>query len=565
MPCRKSLATVFVLVAALSAGCTKKQQNHTAATRSGDAGKTTKDGRVSPLLSNLGNFKRNVSTSNADAQTYFTQGLTLIYGFNHAESVRSFQEAARNDAKLGMAYWGEALAVGPNINDAAKEPEREKQAYAAAQKAVANKAGMSDVEQALIDAIAVRFSDPEGRDREKRMHAYAEAMDKVYGRFPNDPDVGALYAAAVMETMPWNYYLKDGQPKPPIVKVVATLEKVIQNYPDHPGAHHYYIHAVEASTNPDRAVPSADKLGSLVPGAGHLVHMPSHIYVRVGRYEDGTQANIKAVAADEDYITQCRIQGIYPAVYYPHNVHFLTATLAMEGRSKEMLEAAKKVGAHHSPEMMNMPGFGFPHLMETIPIFGMVRFGKWDDILALPKPDDTGFILAIWHYGRGLAFSHQGDIASADTELASLRIAAGKPALKELTIFDVNNLASIAAIAVDVLDGEIAARQKNYKRAVASLKRAVDREDALLYSEPPDWPNPPRHNLGAVLLEAGKPTEAEQVFRKDLDRHRNNGWGLLGLAKSLEAQGKKGEAEQVRARLQKAWSKADVEIASARF
>lgn len=555
-----SLATALLV-----AGCSREHDGHHAADHHVAAGPTTRDGRLSPLLGNLGKFSRKVSTPNADAQTYFTQGLTLIYGFNHAEAVRSFQEAARNDPKLGMAYWGEALAVGPNINDNAAEPEREKQAYEAAQKAIANRDGMNDLERALIDAIAVRFSHPEGADREKRMNAYADAMEKVYARFSGDPDVGALYAAAVMDTMPWNYYLKDGQPKPPIVKAVAALEKAIALAPDHPGAHHYYIHAVEASLDPDRAIPSADKLGSLVPGAGHLVHMPSHIYIRVGRYSDGTESNLKAIRADEDYITQCRAQGIYPAAYYPHNVHFLTATLSMEGRSKEMLEASQKVGAHHGHDMMDAPGFGFPHLLKTIPIFAMVRFGKWDDLLVLEKPSNSDFVLAMWHYGRGLALTAKGDTTGASNELSALRTAAAKPELKTLTIFDVNNLSSIAAIAVDVLDGEIAAKKKDYKRAIASLRKAVAKEDALLYSEPPDWPIPPRHNLGAVLLESGNATEAEKVFREDLQRHRNNGWALIGLAKSLEAQGKSAEAQQVRAQFDKTWAKADIKIESARL
>jgi len=548
----------------LCGGCSREHADHSAA-KPAAAGPTTRDGHLSPLLSNLGKFSRKVSTSNADAQTYFTQGLTLVYGFNHAEAVRSFDEAARNDPKLGMAYWGKALAIGPNVNDNADEPEREQQAYQAAQQAVANRDGMSDVERALIDAIAVRFSHPEGADREKRMNAYAEVMEEVYARFSSDPDVSALYAAAVMDTMPWNYYLQDGQPKPQIAKAVTALEKAIALAPDHPGAHHYYIHAVEASLDPDRAIASADKLGALVPGAGHLVHMPSHIYIRVGRYSDGTEANLKAIRADEDYITQCRAQGIYPADYYPHNVHFLTATLSMEGRSKETLAAARKVGAHHGHDMLDVPGFGLPHLLKSIPIFALVRFGKWDEVLALAEPDNSDFVRAIWHYGRGLALTAKGDTAGATKELIALRTAAAEPKLEALTIFDVNHLSSLAAIAVDVLDGEIAAKQGDHGHAIASLRKAVAGEDALLYSEPPDWPIPPRHNLGAVLLESGNAVEAEKVFREDLQRHRNNGWALVGLAKSLEVQGKSAEAQQIRAQFDKSWAKADIKIAAARL
>lgn len=561
---RKSFLGLSLMAVMLCGSCSREHASHPE-TNPAAAGPMTRDGRLSPLLRNLGKFSRQVSTSNADAQTYFNQGLVLVYGFNHAEAVRSFDEAARNDPKLGMAYWGKALAVGPNINDNADEPEREQQAYEAAQKAVANRDGMSDVEQALIDAITVRFSHPDGADREQRMEAYADAMERVYTRFSSDPDVSALYAAAVMDTMPWNYYLEDGQPKPQIVKVVAALEQAIELAPDHPGANHYYIHAVEASLDPDRAIPSADKLGSLVPGAGHLVHMPSHIYIRVGRYSDATEANLKAIRADEDYITQCRAQGIYPADYYPHNVHFLTATLAMEGRSREMLEAARKVGAHHGHDMLDVPGFGLPHLLKSIPIFTLVRFGKWDDVLALAEPADSAFVLAVWRYGRGLALTAKGDTAGAAKELVALRSAAAEPELETLTIFDVNHLSSLAAIAVDVLDGEIAAKQGDHGHAIASLRKAVAGEDALLYSEPPDWPIPPRHNLGTVLLESGDAVAAEAVFREDLQRHRNNGWALIGLAKSLEAQGKSAAARQARALFDQSWAKADVKIESARL
>lgn len=547
------LVTLLVLAAG---GCGHRHDDPKLAT-------TTRDGRLSPLLANLGDFDRKVSTSSEAAQRYFTQGLALVYGFNHAEAVRSFQEAARNDPKLGIAYWGEALATGPNINDMATEEERERAAYAAARKALENKAGMSEVEQALIDAIAVRFSDPEGKNREERLSAYAAAMEQVFKRFPEDADVATLYGSAVMDTMPWNYYTKNGETKPEMVKAIAALERAMQLAPRHPGAHHYYIHAVEASSTPDRGVPSADLLGGLMPGAGHLVHMPSHIYIRVGRYSDATEANIRAIQADEDYITQCRVQGIYPAGYYPHNVHFLTASLSMEGRSAEMIEAAKKVGHHHGDDMMNMPGFGFPHLLHTIPTFTDIRFGRWNEVLAAPRPANSTFHLAIWHYARGLAHTAQGRPDEAARELAEMRKLAADPELDKLLIFDINSLGAVARIGVDVLEGEIAAARKRYPEAIAALQRAVEKEDALLYSEPPDWPVPPRHNLGAVLLEAGRAAEAEKVFREDLVRHRNNGWGLFGLAQSLEAQGK--DSAETRAAFQKAWAKADIQIKSARF
>jgi tetratricopeptide (TPR) repeat protein len=547
---------LFGMVALIFGGCGHQHADPS-------LGTTTRDGRLSPLLANLGDFHRPVSTDSDVAQKYFTQGLALIYGFNHAEAVRSFQEAARNDPKLGMAYWGEALATGPNINDSATEADRERAAYAAARSALERKEGMSEIEQALIDAVAVRFSDPEGNHRDERLAAYAKAMEAVYARFPNDADVATLYAAAVMDTMPWNYYAQSGEPKPEMAEAIAALEHAIALAPRHPGAHHYFIHAVEASSNPDRGVPSADVLGELMPGAGHLVHMPSHIYIRVGRYSDATEANKRAILADEDYISQCRAQGIYPAAYYPHNVHFLTASLAMEGRSKEMVEAATKVGHMHGEEMMHEPGFGFPHLLRTIPLFTDIRFGRWTEILATPAPTGSTFHLAIWHYGRGLAETANGRIPEAEAELAAMRKLAADPALDEYTIFDINTLGALARIGVDVLGGEILAARKQYPAAIAALERAVQKEDALLYSEPPDWPIPPRHNLGSVLIAAGRPAEAEVVFREDLSRHRNNGWALLGLALSLEAQAK--DATEVREQFTRAWANADIEIRSARF
>lgn len=552
--------TCLVLMLALGA-C----KNHSSHEKHETLAHHTRDGRLSPMLANLGSFKRTVSTSNQMAQRYFDQGLTLIYAFNHDEARRSFLEAARNDAALGMAHWGVALAVGPNINDEAKDLEREKQAYEAVQTALRLKDRASEVERALIEAMAARFPAGDGKDREARMEAYSKAMEKVYDRFPADHDVATLYAGAVMETMPWNYYMSNGEPKPPMKKAIEALEKTIAANADHPGAHHYYIHAVEASPTPDRAVPSAEKLASLVPGSGHLVHMPSHVFIRVGRYDDGVKANYNAIKADEDYISACRAQGIYPAAYYPHNVHFLTALLAFEGRSKEMMAASEKVGHHHGPEAMNDPKFAFPHLLHSIPDLARVRFGMWEEILKTVKPEGSDFHLAMWHYARGMAFMSTSRFTEAGAELERVKKLAASPALAEMKVFDVNALSDLAAIASDVLAGELQARRKKFPAAIELLKRAAAREDALHYSEPPDWPNPVRHNLGAVLVEAGRAAEAEKVFREDLERHRNNGWGLMGLALALEKQGKKAEAGEVRARFTKAWERADISIASSRL
>jgi len=555
-----SAALGVALVLHLLAGCSPPHH------QTAELSDRTHDGRLSPVLKNLGNYHREISTASAGAQKFFDQGLILVYGFNHAEALRSFQEAARLDPKCGMAYWGQALALAPNINDSAIGPDREQQAQQAIQKALANKTGLLPVETGLVDALAARFTPDAKPDRKKLNQAYADAMKALYQSFPEDPDVATLYADAVMNTMPWDYWTKDGKPKAGIPEAVAALQVAIRVSPDHPGAHHIYIHAVEASPDPDRAVPSAEKLGGLVPGAGHLVHMPSHIFIRVGRYHEASETNVRAIAADEDYITQCRAQGIYPAAYYPHNVHFLSVTLAMEGRSQDTLEAAKKVATRHTHEHMQEPGFGFPHLLRSIPYFAMIRFGKWDEILSQPDPgQDSKFVRLIWHYARGCARLARQGVKPASEELAQLRALAKDPSLAELKIFDLNDLAKLAAIAENLLAGEIAAKSKRTDEAIALVKKAAEIEDNLLYSEPPDWPVPPRHILGAILLEAGRAAEAERVFREDLTRHRDNGWSLRGLAESLKAQGKTGEAAAVEERFRKAWARADVSISSSRI
>lgn len=526
---------------------------------------TTRDGRLAPLLENVGNLSYPVATRSPEAQRFFNQGLTLVYAFNHAEALRSFREAARLDPECAMAYWGQALALAPNINDPAIGEDREKQGYEAINEAVRRKAGASAKEQALIDALHARFSGDPG-DRDALNRRYAEAMGKVYARYPDDPDVATLYADAVMNTSPWNYWTRDSKPRPGIAPARAALEKALRSYPNHPGVNHIYIHLIEASDHVDLAVPSADRLGGLVPAAGHLVHMPSHIYIRVGRYEDAAQANIRAIAADEDYITQCRAQGIYPAAYYPHNIHFLNAALAMDGRSKEALEAARKVASQHDHQMMNEPGFGFAHLLKTMPALTMVRFGMWEEAVAEPAPPaDQVFGRAMYHFARGYAYSARKEPEQAQAELAALRKLAADPSLKDLTIFEQNNLTALAEIAVAMLEGEVARRSGDYDAAVAAYRRAVEADDSLRYSEPPDWPLPPRQYLAETLLAAGRSQDAERVYREDLRRHRNNGWSLYGLEQALRKQGKTKEADQVRAQFDTAWQRSDVRLVASRF
>ncbi len=524
---------------------------------------TSAEDRIAPLLNDIGELHHPVTNVSPEGQRYFDQALTLYYGFNHLEAERSFRQVAQLSPDCAMAYWGQALALGPNINDPLPDAEREQKAYEDIQQAVRLAAKASEPERALIQALATRYAPRP--DRKTLNQAYADAMTTVAAAYPDDPDVQVLYASALMNTTPWDYWLKNGEPKPLLRKVLAALDGVMAKHPNHVGAHHFHIHAVEAG-DPDRAVASADKLGGLVPVAGHLVHMPGHIYIRVGRYEDAAEANRKAILADENYISQCRAQGIYPIGYYPHNIHFLWAVLTMEGHGQEAIAAARKVASKHDEEHFHQPGFGFPHLLSAVPMFALVRFGKFDEVLAEPEPAESRqFARGIWHFGRGMAFRAQDDIPAAEKELTALDQIAARPEMAELKVFDVNALSSLLEIARKMLAGEIEASKGNFEQAEKLLREAAASEDALLYSEPPDWPQPVRHSLGAVLLDAGRPAEAEKVYREDLARHRGNGWALFGLMESLRAEGKAAEAAKVEKEFRKAWARADVQLTASRL
>lgn len=527
---------------------------------------TTNDGRLAPSLSNLGSLHVAITTDSADARKYFDQGMRLLYGFNHAESLRSFREAARTDDGCAMCFWGQALALAPNINDSAIGPDREQQGYEAIREALKRRDRANDKERALIDALAARFAEkPPNGDRTALNQAYAKEMERVWLRFPADPEVATLYADAVMNTRPWDYWKRDGTPQPGIANAKAALDRTIQRFPNHPGALHIYIHLVEASDHVDTAVQAADRLGSLMPGAGHLVHMPSHVYIRVGRYGDAADANVKAIRADEDYITQCRAQGIYPAGYYPHNIHFLAAAVVMEGRRDEALRAARKAASVHDHDVPEGLA-GFAHLLEALPSLVMVRFGQWDEILASAgRSDPPLFVAAMDHFARGMALSAKGRSAEAKAELAALEKIANGPALRDIRIMDVNSLGDIAPIGAAMLRGDIAEKAGSYDTAVAEFRRAAEMEDALLYSEPPEWFLQPRQYLGHAWLQAGKLQEAERVYREDLKRHRGNGWALRGLEQSLRKQGRAAEADAVRRDFERAWQRADVQLTASRF
>ena len=521
--------------------------------------------RTAPLLEGLGDLHWPISTDSELAQRYFDQALTLAYGFNHLEAERSFREAARLDDDCAICFWGAALVLGPNINDPVPTPEREVQAFETLGEASARLQRASEKERALVEALQTRYAAAPPSDRSSLDLAYAEAMRSVARRFPDDLQIQTLFAEAMMDTMPWAYWTEDAQPKPLTQDVFDTLDFVLERDPDHPGANHFYIHAVEQE-QPERGVKPADNLRRVVPGAGHLVHMPSHIYIRVGRYHDGSLANELAIEADNDYVTQCRAQGIYPVAYVPHNHHFLWATTTMEGRSADALAAARHTAQHVDRSLIREPDMGMLQHFSAIPYYALVRFGKWEEILREPPPDaDLLYPTAVWHYARGIAYARERKLEEATRELRQVRAIAADSRLKEIRIWGLNPTSSLAKIATAVLQAEIAAAHNDIKTAVAQLRKAIAIEDGLIYGEPPDWFYPVRHNLGAILLEAGRPRAAEKVYREDLSRFPENGWSLFGLAESLRAQGKKKEADEAQRRFEIAWQHADVAITASRF
>ena len=517
-------------------------------------------GAIAPRLQKLGTHVFSVSTKNPQAQLFMNQGLNLSYAFNHAEAGRAYREAERIDPNLAIAYWGEALALGPNIN-APMDPANEPKALETIQKAVALKSKASPREQALIDALVQRYSG-RAEDRRARDVAYADAMRKVQLQFPDDQDIAMLYVESVMDLRPWGYWTRDGTPYERTAEIVALTEQIIARNPQHPGALHLYIHLMEAY-QAEKAEAAADRLQALMPAAGHMVHMPAHIYQRVGRYADAARSNELAIAADEDYISQCRAQGLYPMAYYPHNLHFLWFAATAEGRSKLAIEAARKAASQVSDETLKavplLAGF------RVVPYFALTRFGKWDEMLREPEPPATStYLTGMWHYARGTAFLGKGQTNEAEQEFAKLQEIMKDKSLDQ-PLFSPNTGHAILSIAQEVLAGGIAAAKKDYEPAIAHLERAVRLEDALVYTEPSEFHYPPRHALGAVLLEANRPAEAETVYWEDLRRNRDNGWSLFGLMQALKAQGKNEDASLIEARFKKAWARADVTLSSSRF
>jgi tetratricopeptide (TPR) repeat protein len=520
-------------------------------------------GARAPRLQKVGNHTFTVTTKSEQAQLFMNQGLNLAYGFNHAEAGRAFAEAARLDPNLAMAHWGMALVLGPNIN-APMAPEEEPKALAHLKQAQALKAKASQRERDYIDALSVRYTG-KADDRAAADQAYAGAMRALYQKYPTDTDAATLYAEALMDLSPWNYWNRAGVPYERTADITAALDRALQGEPDHTGALHLWIHLWEASNTPEKAEAAADRLLPLAPAAGHLVHMPGHLFQRVGRYTDAVKANQLAVVADEDYISQCRAQGLYPMAYYPHNIHFLWFAATMAGQSKLAIDAADKTAKSIPVEALkDVP------LLQTFLLthdYSLIRFGKWDEILALPAPRaDTLFTRATRHYARGMALIRKKDFAGATKEIEAVKTIAADPKLVAApTSMSLNLADSVLRIGVEVLQGELDAAQGKFDSAIAHLDRAVRYEDAMIYTEPDDWHQPVRHNLGAVLLQAGRPVEAESVYWDDLKRHPKNGWALYGLSQALRAQNKTADAKLIDADFKAAWADADVQLTASRF
>ena len=516
---------------------------------------TPQPGRpIAPRLQNLGVHTFPVSTTSAQAQRFMNQGLNLAYAFNHAEAARAFAEAARLDPNLAMAYWGQAFVIGPNIN-APMNPEDEPKALELVTKAVALQAQATPRERAYIDALTARYTGKPD-DRQKADRAFADAMRKLVEQFPDDLDARTIYAESLMDVRPWSYWTRDGLPYEETKEIQSALTKVLETHKNHPGALHLWIHLWEATDTPERAEAEADRLLPLMPGAGHIVHMPAHIYQRVGRFQDVIDANIQAAKADEDYIAQCRAQGIYPLGYYPHNLHFIWMGATAAGQSKLALVSASRLASAIPHEALGtvpiLQGF------LVVPYWAMVRFEKWDDILADKGPrHDTPFTRGVWRYARAMALTGKNRLRDAEVELEELRKIVADPSLKEQVTFSSNSGTAILRIAPEVVAGHIAAKRQEWEKATLHLDRAIRYEDALVYQEPHDWHAPVRGDLGGVLLAAGRPDEAEVVFWEDLKRFPENGWSLFGLMNALKAQGKTEEAARVEARFNTAWKNAD--------
>jgi tetratricopeptide (TPR) repeat protein len=513
---------------------------------------STPAGVAVPLYDDLGDLSYSITTNSELAQRYFDQGLRLAYAFNHAEALRAFREAQRQDPDCAMCYWGEAFVLGPNINapmdEAAGNP-----AVTAVTKAKALASRTREPEQALINALALRYSAETNTDRAALDRAYAEAMAKAAQRFPNDNDIAVFYVDALMNLSPWDYWEADGKtPKGQIGQAIRTTENVLARNPNHPGAIHLYIHLTEASSTPERAEPYANRLAALMPGAGHIVHMGSHTFFRVGRYYDSVQLNKTAVQADEAYLARVQAKGIYPYGYYPHNIHFVLTSAQLAGDSQTALEYAKRLEGKIPDAVAEK--VGWIQAIKTAPYFVHAQFSALETILALPDPGEKfPLVQAMWYYARGVAFAAKGDVEQAQIAAAKIANLNQKTDFSYLLAWAVP-APDLLRLARHVVEGRIAQAQGDTARAVKEFKIAVSIQDSFSYMEPPYWYYPVRQSLGAALLAAGQPAAAEQVFTRSLEQYPNNGWVLYGLMQAQQAQGKETAAQETAKRFKQAWA-----------
>jgi tetratricopeptide (TPR) repeat protein len=522
-------------------------------------------GKKAPLFSGLEGINFPITTKSAEARQYFNQGLMLSYGFNHAEAARSFYEACKIDSTCAMAWWGFAYVLGPNYN-AGMETDNFQRAYDAAQKAKKLSSSCTRKEKDLIEALTYRYSKDDKASRPVLDSIYASKMRSVFKKHSDDADVAALFAESLMDLHPWNLFKKDGTPQPWTPEIIGVLELALQKNPSHAGAHHFYVHAVEMSQHAGKAQKSADLLRNLVPGSGHLLHMPSHTDIRTGNYHQGVLANINAVMVDSLYTEACHAQGAYPLAYYPHNYHFLAACATLCGESKNALLGANQTMLHANKKLMQDPAWATLQHYATIPLYVQVKLGLWKDIQNTPEPEMAlKYPRVIWHYARGMAALSQDKTSKAKKELKAMQEILQDTTMKQLTIWYINNLYDISMIALNTLEGEIYAKERNYSMAIKALKEAIAFEDALNYNEPPDWFFSTRHNLGAVLIEAADFREAVKVYEEDLKTYPENGWALIGLMNAYEKLGEEIKHNETRDRFNRAWNHADIRISTSRI
>lgn len=520
--------------------------------------------KKAPLFEGMGELHFPISTKNELVQKYVNQGLVLAYGFNHAEAARLFYYATKLDPNCAMAFWGYAYVLGPNYN-AGMDTDNYRYAYQAIQKALtlSKEKNVTQRERDLIQALSTRYVSSPVEDRLDLDIAYADAMKALFKTYSEDADIGVLYVESLMNLHPWDLYDKEGKEKKWTPEIVSVLEKIIEKYPRHPGAHHFYIHAVEASNIPERALKSAELFDKgLVANAGHLVHMPSHVYIRTGDYHKGTLANLQSIKVDSAYVTACNAQGAYPLAYYPHNQHFMAATATLEGNSKWALYAAEALKSTINKQLMKDPDWSTIQHYYTIPYYVYVKFGKWDCILDMENEfPELVYPTAIWHYARGMSYTGKGNLMAAKMELEALEKVIGThKELKEITIWNINSVYDLVQIAQKVLKASIVAQEGDFLQSIDLLKDAVAIEDSLNYNEPPDWFFSVRHYLGAVQLEAGAYENAISTYQQDLRNLPKNGWALRGLSLAYSKLGDESNRKRIEEMFTTAWRTADMKI-----